>query len=314
MDHPVTPSALAAKERRTGGAYGFSAYVLWGVFPLYWPLLVPATALEILAHRFAMSFVMLAAITTIRRGWTDFMTYMRRGHTRWLMIIPSLLVGVNWGVFIWAVNAGYVIEASLGYFINPVVSMVLGMVFFRERLRPLQWVAFSIAAFAIVVLTVDLGRPPWIGLVLALSFGMYGASKKAFQADSLNSLTLETAWLTPIAIGYIIWLEMQGEAAFLHEGALHASLMVLSGVVTAVPLLLFGAAATRVPLTVLGMLQYIGPTLQFLIGVYVVREPLEPSRLVGFAIVWFALAIFTVDALRHARQTVVARRADAVMP
>ena len=314
MDHPVASATLVARERRTGGIYGFSAYVLWGIFPLYWPLLAPASALEILAHRFAMSFVMLAAVTSVRRGWTEFMAYARRGRTMWLMIIPSLLIAVNWGVFIWAVNAGYVIEASLGYFINPVVSMVLGMVFFRERLRPLQWVAFSIATLAIVVLTMDLGRPPWIGLVLALSFGMYGASKKAFQADSLNSLTLETAWLTPLAIGYIMWLEVQGDAAFLHAGAGHATLMVLSGVVTAIPLLLFGAAATRVPLTVLGMLQYIGPTLQFLIGVYVVREPLESSRLVGFAIVWLALAIFTVDALSHTRRTVVARRAEAVMP
>lgn len=293
---------------------GFTANALWGIFPVYWPLMLPASAFEILAHRFAMSFVMLAGITTVRRGWAEFVAYLRRGKTFWKMLIPSLLIAINWGMYIWAVNNGYVLEASLGYFIIPVVSMVLGMVFFRERLRPLQWLAFGIAVFAILWLTVDLGRPPWIGLVTSLTFGLYGATKKAFQADSLHSLTIETAWMTPIAIGYMVWLEIQGEAAFLHSGVTHSLLMISTGLATSIPLLLFGGAATRIPLTMVGVLQYIGPILQFALGVFVIREPLEPSRLIGFAIVWVALMFFTLDALNHARQSGALRRSATVVP
>lgn len=281
---------------------GLAAYVLWGVFPLYWPLLEPAGPLEILAHRFLESLVLLAIVITVMRSWPTVMGILRSRRTTLLLFIAAMLVSVNWGVFIWAVNSGHVVEGSLGYFINPLVSMALGLVFFRERLRPLQWFAVAVAAVAVLVLALDYGRLPWIALVLAMSFALYGLTKKVAGVAAIPSLTVETAFLTPVAIAYLVWLEVQGRAVFPHAGPGHATLMLLTGVVTAVPLLLFGAAAIRIPLTTLGVLQYVGPSLQFLIGVVVMNEPMPASRLTGFAIVWVALVVFTWDALRQAHR------------
>jgi chloramphenicol-sensitive protein RarD len=292
---------VGAEDRARGTAYGFSAYVLWGILPLYWTLLRPSPALEILAHRFAESLVLLLIITAIRGRWSVLRGIMRDSRAALLLLAAALLVSVNWGIFIWAVNTGNVVEASLGYFINPLVSMVLGILVFRERLRSLQWAAFAIAAVAVVFLATTYGRLPWISLVLAGTFALYGMVKKLANVEAIASLTVETAYLTPIAVGYLVWLEMRGLATFPHEGAGHATLMLMTGVATAIPLLLFGAAAIRIPLSTLGVLQYVGPSLQFLIGVYIGNEAMPPERLLGFSIVWFALALFTWDALRNAR-------------
>jgi chloramphenicol-sensitive protein RarD len=298
----VGQTRSASEERARGTAFGFSAYVLWGIFPLYWPLLRPAGALEILAHRFTESLIFLLLLNALGRSWPAVRAILRRPRTALLLLIAALLVSVNWGVFIWAVNTGNIVEGSLGYFINPIVSMTFGLVFFRERLRRMQWVAFAIAVVAVIVLTVDYGRPPWIALALGGSFALYGLTKKLANVEAIPSLTVETAYLTPVAIGYLIWLEMQGQAVFPHAGAGHATLMLLTGAITAIPLLLFGAAAIRIPLTTLGVLQYVGPTLQFLIGVFIAKEAMPPARLLGFTIVWLALAIFTADALRSAHE------------
>ena len=283
----------------TGALYGFVAYVMWGVFPLYWPLLEPAGAVEILAHRVVQSLIFLLVVNAVRRSWSDLRAVFYDRRKARLLFIAALLVTINWGVFIWAVNDGHVVETSLGYFINPLVSMVIGVLVFRERMRTAQWIAFAIAASAVAFLTWDYGRLPWIALTLAGSFALYGLTKKLANVESISSLTVETVYLTPVFLGYLIWLEVAGRSTFPHEGAGHAMLMIASGLVTAIPLLLFNAAAIRIPLTTLGVLQYIGPTMQFLIGVFINHEPLPRERLFGFMIVWSALLIFTVDALRH---------------
>jgi chloramphenicol-sensitive protein RarD len=300
VDDRLITQRTAAQERTRGNLFGFSAYVLWGIFPLYWPLLAPAGALEILAHRFAESLVFLLIIGLISRNWSTLRAIITDRRKALLLLVASLLVSVNWGIFIWAVNAGQVVEASLGYFINPIVSMTFGLLFFREKLRVAQWVAFGAAAFAVVFLAVGYGSVPWISLVLAGTFALYGLTKKVANVEAIPSLTIETAYLTPLAVGYLIWLEINGEATFPHLGWGHSALMLTTGIVTAVPLLLFGAAAIRIPLTTLGVLQYVGPSLQFIIGVFIGKEAMPPERLLGFSIVWLALIIFTYDALRTA--------------
>lgn len=292
----------------TGALAGFVAYVMWGVFPLYWPLLEPAGAIEILAHRVVQSLIFLLIVNAIRRSWSDLKAVMAKKRSMKLLAIAAVLVTFNWGIFIWAVNSSHVVETSLGYFINPLVSMLLGVLVFRERMRPAQWTAFGIATFAVAFLTWDYGRLPWIALGLAATFASYGLVKKLANAESISSLTIETAYITPFFLGYLIWLELSGRATFPYQGGLHATLMIASGLVTAIPLLLFNAAAIRIPLTTLGVLQYVGPTMQFLIGVFINHEPLPTERLLGFIIVWTALVIFTADAVRHSQK----RKSDAL--
>lgn len=292
----------------TGALAGFVAYVMWGVFPLYWPLLQPAGAIEILAHRVVQSLIFLLIVNAIRRSWSDLKAVVANRRAMKLLAMAAVLVTLNWGIFIWAVNDKHVVETSLGYFINPLVSMTLGVLVFRERMRPAQWTAFGIATFAVAFLTWDYGRLPWIALGLAGTFAAYGLMKKLANAESISSLTIETAYLTPFFLGYLIWLEATGRASFPYQGGVHATLMIASGLVTAIPLLLFNAAATRIPLTTLGVLQYVGPTMQFLIGIFVNHEPLPRERLIGFIIVWTALVIFTVDAFRNSQR----RRSDSL--
>ena len=294
----------------TGVLLGIAAYAMWGVFPLYWPLLEPASALEILAHRFLWSLVFLVLLLTVTRGWGRLREQLRRGRSVRLLGLAAVLVAVNWGTYIWAVNSGHVVEGSLGYFINPLVSVLLGVVVLRERLRPLQWTAFGVAAFAVAVLTLGYGRLPWIALVLAVSFGLYGLTKKLADVPAVESLTIETAYAFPVALGYLVWLEVTGAAAFGQVSWGNTVLLAMTGVVTALPLLAFGGAVIRVPLSMMGQLQYLTPVLQFAIGVAVFHEPMPPLRWAGFAIVWLALVIFSIDAWRHARAQSASRRLD----
>jgi chloramphenicol-sensitive protein RarD len=284
---------------RSGLAAGIGAYLLWGLFPLYWPLLEPAGPVEILAHRIAWSLVFLAALLGLTSGFR-WIRGLDRRQVR-LLAIAAALITVNWGTFIYAVNNDHVVETSLGYFITPLVSVALAVTVLGERLRRHQQVAVGIAAVAVAVLAIDYGRPPWIALTLALSFGTYGLVKKRADVDGAQSLAVETALLAPIALVYIVLLQGAGAGTLFTQDAGHVGLLVASGVVTAVPLILFGVAAIRVTLTTIGVLQYLAPTLHFVIGVAVYSEPMPLSRLAGFTLVWVALAVFTAGALRATR-------------
>jgi len=293
-------------EGRRGIFYGIAAYLLWGLFPLYWTLLKPAGSLEILGHRIVWSLAFTAVIIAVRLQWTAVRSALRNRRTALILLGAALLISVNWGTYIYGVNSGQVVETSLGYFINPLVSVALGVVVFGERLRTSQWVAVGIAAVAVAVLTVDYGRPPFIALVLAFTFGFYGLLKKISPVGATEGLVIESAVLAGPALGLLLLLHEQGDAAFGGVSPAHTALMVFTGVVTAVPLMFFAAAARRVPLSTIGLLQYLAPTMQFALGLLVFREPMPAGRLAGFALVWLALAILTVDLLRRNRRELVA--------
>ena len=299
---PPPPEAAEA-ERRKGLIYGAAAYVLWGAFPLYFPLLEPAGADEILAHRIVWSLIAVAAVLGARAGFGGLRAAARDRRTLGLLSLAAVLIAVNWGTFIYAVNSDHVIESSLGYFITPLVSVLFGVMVFREHLRPRQIVALAIGTCAVAVLTLDYGRLPWIALTLAASFGTYGLVKKLARVGAAESLALETLVLFVPALGWIVALELSGSGTFAHESPGHTALLLASGPITAIPLLLFSAAVTRVPLTVIGMLQYLAPVLQFAVGLFIVGEPMPATRWIGFGLVWLALVILSLDGLHASRRT-----------
>jgi chloramphenicol-sensitive protein RarD len=290
-------------ESRRGLLLGVAAYVLWGAFPLYWPLLEPAGAIEILAHRIVWSLVTMGILVLVlqRRPVVRGLVADRRVFR--LLALAACLITVNWATYIWSVNNGHVVESALGYFINPLVTVLMGVFILGERLRPVQWAAMGVAALAVVVLTVDYGRLPWVALILAFSFGSYGLCKKQANAPAIESLTLETMVIGPVALAYVGWLTWQGQSHFASNGVGHALLLMTTGIVTAVPLVCFGGAAIRVPMVTLGLLQYLAPLLQFGLGVLYFHEDMPAGRWMGFALVWVALVIFTVESLRHRRVT-----------
>jgi chloramphenicol-sensitive protein RarD len=289
------------RDSRQGLCYGVGAYLLWGLFPLYWPLLRPAGALEIVAHRIIWSVLLVALLLMLSRGWRGVAALVSHRATLGRLALAAALVSVNWCVYIWGVNHGHVVETSLGYFINPLLTILLGVLVLHERLRSAQWVAVAIASLAIVVLTVDYGQLPWIALTLATSFAGYGFLKKQVSAGASETLAVETAVLAGPALITLFVLADRSQLTFGHHGVGNALLLVCTGAVTAIPLLLFGASARRLPLSTLGLLQYLAPVLQFAVGVGIRHEPLPPARLAGFALVWLALLILTVDALRRPR-------------
>lgn len=294
-----------------GTLYAAGAYVAWGFLPIYWKALHSLPALEILAHRVAWGALVAIVLVTyrIRWGWLGAVLASRR--TLLTFVASALLLSFNWFVYIWAVNAGYVIETSLGYFINPLINVLLGVLFLRERLRGGQALAIAIAAAGVLYLTFQYGALPWIALALASSFGLYGLLRKTASIGSLEGFTLETLLLFLPSVGYLIFREAQGGAAFGHAGAGTELLLVGAGVMTAIPLLLFGAGARRLTLTSLGILQYIAPTLQFLLGVLVYGESLTPQRLIGFVLIWLALAVYTVEGIWTSGGTARVRAAAA---
>ncbi len=291
---------------RRGLAYGVGAYFLWGLFPLYWPYLQPAGAPEVLAHRIVWSLAFVLVLQRVvdrrRAAAGGVRALLAEPRKLALLGLAAVLIGGNWGAYIWAVNHGHVLETSLGYYINPLVTVSLAVLVLHERLRRAQWVAIGIAAAAVVVLTVDLGRPPWIALFLAATFAAYGLIKKTVGVGAVEGLTVETAVLFLPALAFLAWTSADGSAAFGRHGVANTLLLCSAGVATAVPLLLFAAAARRVTLTTIGLLQYLAPTLQFLIGITVAGEDLPPGRLAGFALVWVALVVFTADGLRNHRR------------
>ena len=280
-------------DQRRGTLLGIAAYLMWGLFPLYWPLLEPADALEILAHRVVWSLVAVVLLLLLTGRTLRALPRDRRRLT--LLAAAAVLIGINWGVYIWGVNNHHVVETSLGYFINPLVSVALGVLVLGEKLRRTQWAAVGVAALGVGVLTVESGRPPWIALVLAFSFGTYGLVKAIVGVGAVEGLVVETTALTPVAVVFLVVMSARGDGNFTNHGAGHALLLTTAGLVTALPLLAFAGAASRVPLNRLGLLQYMTPTIQFLIGVLLRHEPVSPGRLVGFLIVWLALVLFTVD-------------------
>ncbi|MDG9717026.1 EamA family transporter RarD [Streptomyces sp. DH24] len=280
---------------------------MWGLVPLFWPLLKPAGATEILAHRMVWSLAFVAVALLVVRRWAWAGELLRQPRRLALIAFAAAVITVNWGLYIWSVNSGHVVEASLGYFINPLVTIALGVLLLKERLRPAQWAAVGIGFAAVVVLTVGYGRPPWISLVLAFSFAAYGLVKKKVNLGGIESLAAETAVQFLPALGYLVWLGTRGDLTFGTEGAGHAALLAATGIVTALPLVCFGAAAIRVPLSTLGLLQYLAPVFQFLLGILYFHEAMPPERWAGFALVWLALSLLTGDALRTARKAAQAR-------
>jgi chloramphenicol-sensitive protein RarD len=307
----TTPVATADRPQRTpaqqrtraGIAAGAGAYLLWGVFPLYFPLLAPAGALEILVHRVLWSLVVCVVVLTVARRWRRVREVVA---SRAMLVLPpaAVLIAVNWLVYVYAVNSAQVVQTALGYYINPLVTVLLGVVLLRERLRRLQWGALGIGMVAVVVMTLDYGRLPWIALVLACSFGTYGLLKNRVGrgVDALTSLSVETAVLAPVALGVLVWLETSAQGTLTSQGPGHALLLASTGIITAVPLLMFASAARRIPLSMIGLLQYVTPSMQLLIGVAVQGEPMTPGRWAGFGLVWLALAVLTVDLLTAAQR------------
>lgn len=299
-------------ELRRGFLLGLGAYVLWGLFPLYFRLLDAATPLEVLAERIVWSLAVMVAVLLVRRRWSWIGPLLKQPRQLLMLCVAAVMIATNWGIYIYAVNTGRVVESSLGYFINPLVTVVLGVVVLHEHLRRLQWIAVALGAAAVLVLTVEYGTLPWISLSLAFTFGTYGLLKKTLDMSAVESLSVETAVLAPLAFLYLGWLWRDGEAATQQHGWTIAVLLATTGVVTVVPLLMFGAAATRIPLTWLGLLQYVTPVLQFLIGVVIFGEVMSPARWAGFILVWTALVILAAESLANSRRTSGLRSATHV--
>jgi chloramphenicol-sensitive protein RarD len=299
---PILTDVPDVAETRRGLFFGASAYIMWGGFPLYWPLLEPGGAVEILAHRIVWSLITMGLLVIALRRRAQLRAILTDPRTTRLLLLAAVVITFNWGTYIYGVNTDRVVETSLGYFINPLVTVLMGVLILGERLRPLQWVALGVGAAAVAVLTWDYGRPPYIALVLAFSFGTYGLAKKTANAGAVESLAFETAVLTPIAGGYLIWLSASGDSHFTTDGVGHALLLTTAGIVTAIPLICFGFAATRVSMVSLGLLQYLAPILQFVLGLLVFDEDMPTGRWVGFGLVWVALSIFTYELIRHRRR------------
>jgi len=283
--------------KNNGTLIAFLAYVLWGVLPLYWHGLKQLPASEILAHRIVWSLVFMAGVLFVTRRWNWLGEVVRRPKDHLRFVATALILAVNYGVYLWANNSGHLVEASLGYFINPLVNVVLGMVFLKERLRPAQAVAVLIALVGVAYLTVDYGRVPWIALTLALTFGTYGLLRKTAKLGSIEGLTLEMILLFIPSLVYLLVIGAQGAGAFGRSDTGTTLLILGAGAATAVPMLMFTFGARRVTMITLGILQYIAPTLQFLIGVYAFAEPFDQTRLIGFAVIWLALAIYWIEGL-----------------
>ena len=278
----------------TGILYALATYIMWGLFPIYWKQLHDISAAQLIAHRIFWSFLMLLAVILVTGQWKKLRAKMDAKTLKWHGA-AALLLGINWLTYVWSVNNGYIVESSLGYFINPLFSVFLGMIFLKERLRPLQWVPIVLAGVGVGYLTYLYGRLPWIALVLAISFGVYGLLKKQSSLGSLYGLTFETGIMLLPALGYLTYIRFQGDAAFMTISPKIDLLLIGAGLITAVPLLTFAKAAQSIPLTMIGLMQYIAPTGQFLIGVLLYKEAFSPSQAIGFSIIWVALIFFWVE-------------------
>jgi chloramphenicol-sensitive protein RarD len=300
----------ANQDERKGLIFGLVAYGLWGLFPLYWPLLKPASATEILAHRMAWSLLIVAALLAAKRNWS-WIGQLRSSPRKALLLLgAAVLISVNWGMYIWAVNRNQIVETSLGYFITPLVTVLFGVLILHERLRPLQWTAVAIGTTAIVELVVGYGHVPWIALTLAATFGTYGLLKKLASVPAVESMAIETGYQFLPALGYLAFLQVHGTATFGHTHWTITVLLACCGVVTVIPLLSFAAAANRLPLSTMGLLQFLAPILQLSCGVFIAHETVPGTEWVGFGIVWIALTLLTYDSLRQVRKNSKTRAAQ----
>ncbi len=279
------------------------AFLCWGLFPIYWKALDQVPALQIMAHRLVWCFLLVAAYLTLTRGPRWWQALVAQPQLVAMLCSSAVLIAGNWWLYIWAVNSGHIVETSLGYFINPLVNVLLGVVVLKERLNPRQWLAVAVAAAGVIYLTVQAGRLPWIALVLAMSFAAYGLIRKMAVVESVPALGFESSVLFLPAVGYLFWAEAAGVAGFTHQNALTDTLLVASGLVTAVPLVLFAYGAQRIPYSLVGILQYIGPTLQLACGVFLYNEPFTATQARGFGCIWLALAIYAADGLWRLRRT-----------
>jgi chloramphenicol-sensitive protein RarD len=287
-------------KNKLGLLFGVSAYSLWGAFPLYWPLLEPANPLEIVSHRAVWTLVFCFIVLAATKALKSTLETLKRPTVAIKLFLSSLLISINWLVYIWATNNEHVVEASLGYYINPLIIIGFGVIFLKEKMRPLQWAAVSIATLGVLVLTFDYGRLPWIALALAVSWGSYGLIKKQLGLGALEGLAIETFISSFFYLSYLIYIGNQGTGQFGHSWGLTA-LLISAGAVTAIPLLLFNGSTNRLPFTTIGLLQYITPTLQFSIGVWVLNEDMSTARWVGFLIIWAALVSLAIDLIRSSR-------------
>ncbi|CAB5006002.1 unannotated protein [freshwater metagenome] len=283
-----------------GLLFGVGAYSLWGLFPLFWPLLEPANALEIVSHRAVWTLVFCFIVLAITKSLRATMTTLKRPKVAAKLFITSFLISVNWLIYIWATNNGHVVEASLGYYINPLIIISFGVLLLKEKMRILQWTSVGIATCGVLVLTFDYGRPPWVAIGLAISWGSYGVMKKQLGLGALEGLFTETLIASVPYLAYLIYIGNQGNGQFGHSPGL-TLLLISAGAITAIPLLLFNGSTTRLPLTVIGLLQYITPTIQFSIGVWVRHEDMPPARWVGFLFIWLALTALALDLIKSSR-------------
>ncbi|MEV5040284.1 MULTISPECIES: EamA family transporter RarD [unclassified Microbacterium] len=299
----MTPEETA-REKSLGGIFVFSAYVLWGFLPLYFVSLAPTTPWEVVGWRIVLSLVFCVALIAVTRGWGRMRVILRDRRLLLWTLVAGLLIYVNWQVFLIGTLTGHVVETSLGYFINPIATVLLGVIVLKERLRPAQWTAVGIAAAAVVVIIVAVGNVPWIALTLAASFATYGLVKKRIgpSVDAVSGLTLESFWLVPIAVIQLVAVGVTSGLTMGREGTGHTILLLLAGAITAIPLLFFSAGARRTSLTVVGILQFIAPIMQFLTGVLILHEPMPFERWIGFGLVWVAIAVFAVDSLLASRR------------
>ena len=307
MNTPSDASGLPSDEtqrRRAGLLNGAGAYLLWGFLPLYFSALAPAGSLEILAHRIVWCLLVCAVLLAITRGYTTVWSVLRSPRSTGLLTAASILVGINWLGFLLGVELGRVVEVSLGYYINPLITILLGVIFLREKLRPLQWAAVAVAVVAVLVISIGYGSVPWLGLLVATTFGGYGLVKNRVggAVGAVSGLSIETLILFVPALAFILWATAAGQSTFTPEGSWHIVLMLMLGPATAVPLLLFSAAARRIPLSWVGMLQFMTPTMQFITGVWILGEEMSPARWTGFAIIWIACTLFIVDMVRASRR------------
>jgi len=290
------------KQKTYGFAAALASFAAWGLLPLYWKSVITVDPFEILCHRIVWSLVFIAIILTALRGWGGTFAAIRSKRDILVLTLSSLMIGVNWMLYIWAVNTGHVIETSLGYYINPLVNVLFGFLFFRERLKPMQMIAIGLAALGVAYAVLSHGELPWISLCLAVTFALYGLLRKIAAVESLPGLFLETMILSPIALAYLIMLEANGTAAMFHQSARIDLLLAGAGAVTATPLIGFAYGARRLPLTVIGLLQYIAPSIAFCLGVFVYREHFTSGHLATFALIWAGLAVYTGDTLRTLRK------------
>jgi chloramphenicol-sensitive protein RarD len=300
------------RTRRSGMLFGAGAFISWGLFPGFFPLLLPAGSLEVLAHRIVWSAASLFLVLVVARRLGDL---RRLGVRAWfLLLAASALISINWGIYIWAATHGHVVDAALGYFINPLVTVALGVLVFRERIGRWQLLALVLAVVAVVILIAEVGAPPYVAVGLAASFALYGLVKKVVVADPRVSVAVETLLALPLAGGYLIMLAVLGQGHFLHYGTGHAVLLMLAGPVTAIPLLFFAAAAQRLPLITMGLLFYLNPAMQMAWGVLIGHEPMPVGRWIGFALIWVALVVMTIDALRKKPADPIAAGVDLAAP